>query len=648
MANGFVKLERLFSGSRRRDRVKQRLTQERQKTGTGAAQRPSSPVFPAPSYLKPTSTNMMPRDAQTDRPEAEKGRSRSLPSLQEALHKRSSATSSITVVDNRLSRCDAFASSRRSRRISRNQRSSSHFRFTEDSPFKDEHVVRSSGTFHKKVMSRELSPRARDIGHSLENGLLDWTPKHISLLFNPLEFCASSNDHSWGSRSSSTGSTLLPSPVFAPSTVLANGRDSIDDSSQLTGAHPLTQSNSPQKLMAGLRRYSCMSHGSSAVQFSTPSNDNSGAKPPICRSLSLSNLALSRPNATGFPTSTGRNLRRARTAREPRDKRLTNPGSTDSLKSSNETISPPNLRNSESIPSLSDLSSQTSQDRVLKEPTFDDFYALSDDDIAESRPSTPANDLGVPPPPPPKDIEGPSNSFEESYPLRASRHIRFASAREVSQSYSKTNYHLLPLIYSPTTRRDTDGALRAAQLAKKYDFAVLYVLSLWPVDSNRCPTTARHSPASPPPSRSTTSHISGRLLAAYGLNNVPSPFEIVTDTHLAALNCNRWNEYRNIDACTDDIARGWIRPFYSDYAPISSPLMITGNNPEEPRKNRGVVFAAYSKHTLKPVIPMRASPHQRFVLQQLYSDAKALVETLVSEPRKGTSSEMQRPRLHTC
>ncbi|TGJ83573.1 hypothetical protein E0Z10_g5191 [Xylaria hypoxylon] len=281
---------------------------------------------------------------------------------------------------------------------------------------------------------------------------------------------------------------------------------------------------------------------------------------------------------------------------------------------------------------------QTSKYGVLKEPTFDDFYALSDDDIAESQPVTP--DARAPPTPPLKDTP---NSYRKSRLSQAvtSRNITFKPVQEeITPPSTPTNCHLLTLTYSPANPQDALGALWAAELARKYDFAVVYVLSLWPVGGDRrldVSTTAITSEATPTnvtvrersvaPAKATK--ISGRLLAAYGLNEVPSPFEIVTDTHLAALNCDYWNEYRNVDARPDDISRGWIRPFYSDHAPVLAPSGATSGLSNGHPKNRGIVFAAYSKQTFNPVIPMRSSPKQALLLRQLHSDAKALVEALI-------------------
>ncbi|KAI3320006.1 hypothetical protein HD806DRAFT_243353 [Xylariaceae sp. AK1471] len=657
MAHGFEKLERLFIGSRRRERGRQKTTQQQQKTPIVIARQPSPPVFPSPSYLRPTSMQMMPRDAQIDGPDRDKGRSQSVPSLQEALLKRSSAASSITIVNNRPSRSDASTSSLRhdcgnSQTTSR----SSRFRFPEDSLFKSDRPIRSSGEYVEKDISREQSPRARAAEHRSEKGLLDWTPQHISLLFNPLDFKASLNDRQWGSTSDSTESTLLPSPDFTPSMLLPDSYELVDDPDLSTTVHPpLPQCTSVQKLTLSLRQQSLSSFGKPLPDSPpTSESDEDNRKLKIYRSKSLHALASPHPDvgrvvSVNFSPMITNHSRSKESVRETWGDRLEDPRLNSSPASNNESIPRSRLiRKSASTSTLSVLTSHFINDHVLKEPTFDDFYALSDDDIAESRPPTPAHDARVPPTPPPKDMPTPFRKNRLPQAL-TSQNAAFKPAHdEITPPCTPTNSHLLALTYSPTTPLDSFGALWAAKLARKYDFVVLYILSLWPIGGDSCLDVSTNTTASEPRSTNTTlteklgtsamaSKTTGRLLAAYGLNEVPSPFEIATETHLAALDCDHWNEYRNIDARPDDISRGWIRPFYSDYTPVSGPAEAAGTLSHEDPKNRGIVFAAYSKQISKHGIPTKTSAEQELLLQQLYSDAKDLVEALVqhpSEPRK--------------
>ncbi|KAF2968944.1 hypothetical protein GQX73_g4616 [Xylaria multiplex] len=654
MPHGFERLERLFTGSGRKERRRQKSAQQ-QTISIPTNRRPSSPIFPSPSYLRPTSMQMMPRDAHTGPPEEDISRSMSVPTLQEALNKRSSVASSITAV-NRPSQSDASTSSTRCRTKSSPTKSrSSRFRFPEDSLFRNSRPTRSSGGFSTRNTSREQSPHTCNA----EKGLLDWTPTRVSLLFNPDEFKAPSNDHQCEDAGNNTESTLLPSPDFAPSLLLPESRNSIDYSPRPTAPRcSLPPLSSPRKYSLNLRQPSWSSRRKPLIDPVTTSGVDVIQKPTINRSLSLNGLPLPRHNAARTtpvdlsPSGDINDLRNRRHVRETWGNRLEDPQCRGSPGGKCEGIPRSKLRRSASTSTLSIITPQTSRPGVLKEPTLNDFYALNDDDIAESQPMTP--DARVPPAPPLKDTP---NSYRKSRLPQAvaPRNITFKPVQEeITPPSTPTNCQLLTLTYSPASPRDALGALRAAELARKYDFAVLYVLSLWPVGGDHRLDAAPTAIASEPtptnvatkerfaaPSR--TTKISGRLLAAYGLNEVPSPFEIVTDTHLAALNCDYWNEYRNVDARPDDISRGWIRPFYSDYVPVSAPSGAIGGLSHGHPKNRGIVFAAYSKQTFNPVIPMRSSAKQAFLLRQLYSDAQALVEALIEFPSESMKAPIFRP-----
>ncbi|KAI1156162.1 hypothetical protein F4825DRAFT_346773 [Nemania diffusa] len=652
MANGFETLERLFTGSRRRERARRKAAQQ-QKPSMITSRRPSSPIFPSPPYLKPTSTQMTPRNAQVDGPENDTDRSQSVPSLQEALHNRSStssASSSITIV-NRPSQSDASTSSLR-RRSKNSQTSSrpSRFRFPEDSLFKNHRAMGKSGGFGRTPVLREQSSQT---SATTPQGLLDWTPKHISLLFNPLDFKSSASDPLLRPWSDNTESTLLPSPDFVSSTLSPEGQELVDQPSSSVITQPSNlRSISMQKSSLDSTKESDKSSSYGKQLLSSPpvsGGADNNWKPALQRSVSLNGLTRSSPNTLRTTPKnsslmrTGSTLRDSRNVRETWGSRLEDPRSSGVLTNNSEDTRQPKLRKSASTSTLSISTPQTPEDCILTEPTFDDFYSLSDDDIAESRPPTPAYDDDTPPSPPAKKTPNSRRSSRLSRPP-TSQNLTFKPTQgEITPPDTPTDCRLLTLTLSPSSPQDTFGALWAAELARRYDFAVLYVLSLWPVGANDWADSSTYTPASEPtPTIGTVterfaspakgSKIRGRLLAAYGLNQVPSPFEIITDTHLSALDCDHWNEYRNVDARPNDISRGWIRTFYSDYTPVSTPVRATGHSSDSYPKNRGIVFAAYSKQTFNPVIPMRASPQQELLLTQLYSDARTLVEALVQQP----------------
>lgn len=448
MAHGFEKLERLFTGSRRKGQGRQKTTKQ-QKASTITTRRPSSPIFPSPPYLRPTSTHMTPRNAQIESPEWEKDRSQSVPTLQEVLHKRSSTASSITIV-NRPSRPDASAPSLRRR--SRDPQITSRpfrFRFPEDSLFKNDRSIHTSGDFGKKGVSREQSPQSRV---TEPQGLLDWSPKHVSLLFNPLEFTASSGDSLWELRSDGTESTLLPSPDFVPFALQSAGHELVDKPSRPTLPYPsFSPRNSVQKLAVNPREQSVSSYGKPILNSPSTSNNNDKRQPGIHRSMSLNTTVPSYLNTAHMaPMNTNSNFRGRRNVRETWGNRLEDPRFFSTLPSSDSEGMPhPKLRKSASTSTLSILTPQTSKDSVLKEPTFDEFYALSDDDIAESRPPTPVT--------PEKKIH---NTYWHSRlpQSQASQHVAFESkGEEITPPDTPIDYSLLTLSYSPTHPNDTLG-----------------------------------------------------------------------------------------------------------------------------------------------------------------------------------------------
>ncbi|KAI0203976.1 hypothetical protein F4808DRAFT_476297 [Astrocystis sublimbata] len=641
MTNGFEKLERLFTGSRKKARGDQKTTTQR-KTSVPSTRShgSSSPLFPSPPYLRPTSTHMTPRNAQVEDHERTKGRSQSVPTLQEALDKRSSISSSSTVVS-RPSRSNASAPPlRRTSRHSHVSPRSVRFRFPEDSLFRSYGPKRTSADSGKEDVSQEQSPRSLA---AEPQGLLDWSPKHLSLLFNPLEFKAPPRVSSRRLKNDGTEPTLLPSPDFPSLELPSENHESIGTPNREGLPSPsISPRSSVQKLTLDLREQSPSFHEKPTPDSPAPSIAHK-RRPSINRFMSLRNIGPSDRSTIRttpvslsiFPVTTDNYCRSKRNARRTWGNRLEDSQSLRGLLSGDSKVIPrPTLRKSASTSTLSILTPQVSIDRVLAEPTFDDFFALSDDDIAEGRPPTPA------PMTPLSDIPHDKNYLPPSQQQLAFQHKQ----EELTPPDTPTDCQLLTFNYSPTKYKDTFGALWAAILANKYDFTVLYVLSLWPVgDSIDHLNHSDTTPVSEPDTAQATSRnklvsstkrpkISGRLLAAYGLSEVPSPFEIATDTHLAALDCDRWNEYRNIDAGPNDISRGWIRPFYIDGSPVPVATKVKGSRAKDYFKNRGIVFAAYSKHTSTPFIPMKASPEQDLLLQQLYTDAKSLVDALVRQP----------------
>ncbi|GAO16151.1 uncharacterized protein UV8b_02548 [Ustilaginoidea virens] len=232
---------------------------------------------------------------------------------------------------------------------------------------------------------------------------------------------------------------------------------------------------------------------------------------------------------------------------------------------------------------------------TLREPGVKEFLNLSDDDIAESAPESPA--LGplrrlTTSALPPMDL-----SISSSEPL--------ASA-------------LLTLTPPRASRPAAAAAFEAARIARRHDFDLVYVVNLWPDTSK------------PIHGHGTQKPMIGRLLAAHGLHHVPSPLQVAADVHSRILRADGWIEYRNHEAMPQDFARGYACAFYTGQYPrnpsarCASP--VSGVRLSE-RIDRGIVFAAYRKPRDGNGGLGRDLGEEE--LGELHRDAEALVEMVL-------------------
>ncbi|KAI1815319.1 hypothetical protein GGS20DRAFT_339352 [Poronia punctata] len=637
MAHGLERLERLISGSKRREREKLKAAQQQLNDLAAKSRQPSGPIFPSPSYLRPTSMQMIARDPKIEGRDGDKGRSHSVPSMQQANSRRSSGASSITVVADRPGRSDNSTSPlRHEDRGSQPASRLARFRFPEDSIFRNDQLGRERT---KEPPTRDISPRALEPRRPSEKKLMDWNPE----LFDPLEFKTSFNDRLWGPTSETTESTLLPSPDFVQPTPISDSCRRVSDASTLISRPPrISQCDAVQKLTLNLRQKSIAPYSKPLILSPSVSDKRQNApRHVVRRSISL-NVLSPRPDTPLIPIG---KAKRGGSVRGTRCKDLEDLGLNQPVDGEDETGWPlKSLRKSASTSTLSLLELQLTSDDVLLEPTFDDFYGLSDDDIAESPPPTPAYVFQAPPTPPRKDtprLGGLSHTPRSS----GSQDMGYKHRNEeITPPRTPTNSHTITPASSPISPRDTTGALMAAELAKKYGFAVLYVLSLWPLseisNSSTLGSTQQMNSQSPNTTRPTRheasskkSKMTGRVLAAYGLQEVPSPFEIVTETHLAALDCEEWNEYRNTNAGVGNISRGWIRGFHSNYQVSGTEATTTaGSSLDDCSQEGGIVFGAYTKRGADHIIPPSGSTERDLLLNQISSDAISLVEALAKHP----------------
>ncbi|GKU03774.1 hypothetical protein FLAG1_07444 [Fusarium langsethiae] len=243
---------------------------------------------------------------------------------------------------------------------------------------------------------------------------------------------------------------------------------------------------------------------------------------------------------------------------------------------------------------------------TLREPDFNEFFELSDDDIAESAPEDTAN------------VEAPIPSAVHSTP----------------GSNRSSLLVLTPLVHA--SKPAVAGAFEAARIAARYDFDFVYVVNLW-TEQSQSQSDAFTNLGSP---GKKFRPLAGRLLASYGMENVNAPVQISTASHRKILKTPGWIEYRPQNFGHDEFARGYAHAFHTGQESgdgsatkksASSSALVQPSNP-----NRGIVFAAYRAP--------RADGSLACIKDDLYNlhkDAEALVEMLVDI---NVTSQLREPR----
>lgn len=260
-----------------------------------------------------------------------------------------------------------------------------------------------------------------------------------------------------------------------------------------------------------------------------------------------------------------------------------------------QTFDYPSLNDSFSDSSLSEASSNSS---TLREPDFNEFLNLSDDDIAEVAPDN-------------LDVESDSGTQLHS-PL----------PMDTSPPSPKPS-PLLTLTPPSVSRPATAAAFEAARIARRYDFDLVYVVNLWPGGPRGQVFDLESASSCKRP-------LVGRLLAAHGLDQVPSPLQISPEAHATMLRSKGWVEYKNAEAQLHEIARGYACSFYSGkYSQSCShdrDSPVSGVRLSE-MIDRGIVFAAYRKPRIGPCRLGHSFTGED--LSSLYGDAETLVEMLI-------------------
>ncbi|KAF9772763.1 hypothetical protein IL306_009508 [Fusarium sp. DS 682] len=253
------------------------------------------------------------------------------------------------------------------------------------------------------------------------------------------------------------------------------------------------------------------------------------------------------------------------------------------------------LRKAISQTSLEDTTNRISiSSSTLREPDFNEFFNLSDDDIAESAPAD-------------------ADAVETS---------TYATAPDSPRS------SLLTLTPPYASKPATAAAFEAARIANRYNFDLVYVVNLW-TDHARSNSQSPDSLNSP---SNKFGPLSGRLLAAYGLENVNLPFQISTTAHSKILRTPGWIEYRAKEVRNDEFARGYACAFYTGECSRGGSIISRNSSSstcsvQSMNTDRGIIFAAYRKPRADgSLLGISSSPAD---LVNVHKDAEALVEMLV-------------------
>ncbi|KAI2463275.1 hypothetical protein F4781DRAFT_133225 [Annulohypoxylon bovei var. microspora] len=638
MVNRLERLERFFGGSRRRDKERGERNRELSTVST-LSQPHDGQHFPAPSFMNPTSIHMKPREEPMSWTRAAKERSQSLPQPHGNRRRRSSIGSIGDILNHRYHPSDPIQPLSMHTKQADHPLGTprlSHFRFPEALTMDEQGVTAKEAAYQRTIKNPQ------------EENILDWYPQRVSSLFNNLGLDTSIDDRI--AKFSTNGVRLLnykpPSPTLSTPPSPRTRINTVDI--------PIRKSfGKPNKDLAA--EFSFVLRNPLPLPFAVPAPDSPPAsdnEEECSRSLHdqlVPTKTLASPiKITPRPSFDFNSRDGTQVSHSPRESWGTRPQDPVSLactplEEKAFVIRSRFVRRTGSMDSLSTITRYRPIDSNLREPTLDEFYSLDDDDVLECLPATPKPEVDIPPTPPPKD--SPKTPIGRS---RSTRHMPIAptvainySSGELTPPRTPTDSHFLTLAYSPTNASGSLGAMWAASIANTYNFDLVYIVSLWPKgegdssDPSRQSTSTYRQLKAQDRDRAAArcsivanpkSEVTGRILAAYGLNQFGSPFRIHAQFHRKMLGFKGWKEYRDELASPGMISRGWTCSFYSDHS--TTARNETGDS-QSVMANRGIVFAAYTKKTTKSAIPVRSTPKQTAVLGKLFYDAQTLVDALV-------------------
>lgn len=646
MSSSFDKLERLFSSTRRKNKAEQA---KRASQKEALATHPQchtleafeGSLFPSPSFIKPTSTRMQPRGPTYEKKSEQqetKGRSHSLPSVQPHLSKRLSGCRHSDV--GRKTR--SYASTLSPPLVleeepdSPSTQRSSVFRFPEDSLFRYSQILSPAADGCPSEDQPETTSPPAPNSESREQKPPSCSSKRGSLLFNPNEI-PSISERVGSNQDASESMTLMPPPLFSSPDKplpLPPKQAELPTTPSLGSISPKTQD---WRFPLFPKQYSVLRSPAPPL-YSPPASDSGderymkalAAQPTPTPTNQYHSPSIYSVQSSPDLFSLARKAHMKSCSTDLRDTLdISVDGQIPESMSEHNLVPRSRLRHAQSVATLTEITAQIEREFILQEPTITDIYALSDEDIAEARtPILPPPDF--PPPPPPKDSSRPSRRRSPISELRQRPSTMDLAAGEMTPPDTPTDpQYFIPMPASHSAGEL--GAIMAAGIAKKYNFDLVYLVSVWPsTGGNHMDPSLTQSHESHPRLAplgvsiyaSPKSVVTGRYLAAFGLSEVSEPFQIHTKTLLKTLRADEWTEHHDLEST---MTRGWTRSFNCDYAAVEN-----GDDAGPSTNNRGIIFAAYTKpenESVFPTEPITRSQKQ----EQLYADVKLLVESLVEK-----------------
>ncbi|KAM0281002.1 hypothetical protein ACHAQH_003731 [Verticillium albo-atrum] len=283
------------------------------------------------------------------------------------------------------------------------------------------------------------------------------------------------------------------------------------------------------------------------------------------------------------------------------------------------------LRKAQSCASIATARPIHQPTSVLKGGDVKDFFDLSDDDIAE------------------EDLSADEPTTPEMAPYLHRPSMTAKAPKTAMTPVSKRSS--TASVMNPLADAAAHGAVQVAKIAAKHKFDLVYIVNLWPEKNQQssaatpmavsgCDSTSSFRPNSARSSLlgsmegtvvETAAGMTGRLLAAYGLSKVASPFRISAAVHAKILRHESWIEYRSADAAQGEFSRGYGHAFHAGFSRNLSTGTCASAGPRS-EVDRGIVFAAYRQPG--PDGKTRGSTPEE--LSALHADAEYLIDMLIA------------------